>query len=256
MDQRQYSTLMDALSAVPDPRKARGKQYSWLLLLTLICSALGSGERSGHGIANWVAEHATSLLLHLRPARGRLPSEATLRRALRRVDVSALEQRLALYTQPIALAAVSHAAVISEQGEILQGQALDGKAVRGATAHGQPTHLVSLVQHASALTLAQVAVEQLALDITAAPILGFLQGASQNWLLLANLLLIVGLLAVPLVFVPRGKQFAPLLATAIAVGQITPQLREALHDPVVRMVHWYEEISLVVVVLLMVFKPF
>src|SRR6266508_1980560 len=152
---------MGAVSNVPDPRKARGKQYSWLLLL------------------------------HLRPARGRLPSEATLRRALRRVDVSALEQRLALYTQPIALAAVSHAAVISEQGEILQGQALDGKAVRGATAHGQPTHLVSLVQHASALTLAQVAVEQLALEITAAPILGFLQGASQNWLLLANLLLLL-----------------------------------------------------------------
>jgi uncharacterized membrane protein len=92
--------------------------------------------------------------------------------------------------------------------------------------------------------------------ITKAPILGFLQGASQNWLLLANLLLVAGLLAVPLVFVPRGKQFAPLLTTAIAAGQITPQLREALHDPVVRMVHWYEEISLVVVVLLMVFKPF
>jgi hypothetical protein len=119
MDQSQYSTLNDALSAVPDPRKARGKQYSWLLLLTLICSALGSGERSAHGIACWVVEHATSLLLHLRPARGRLPSESTLRRALRYVDIDALEQCLARYTQPLAFAAVSHAAVISEQGEIL-----------------------------------------------------------------------------------------------------------------------------------------
>lgn len=51
MDKPQYSTLLEALSAVPDPRKARGKQYSWVLLLTLVSSALGSGEHSGHGIA-------------------------------------------------------------------------------------------------------------------------------------------------------------------------------------------------------------
>jgi uncharacterized membrane protein len=92
--------------------------------------------------------------------------------------------------------------------------------------------------------------------VTGAPILGFLQGASQNWLLVSNILLILGLLAVPLVFIPRGKKFALLLTAAIAAGQITPQLRVALHDPVVRMAHWYEEISLVVVVLLMVSKPF
>src|SRR5215211_4892595 len=50
--------------------------------------------------------------------------------------------------------------------------------------------------------------------ITNAPILGFLQGASQNWLLLANILLIAGLLAVPLVFLPRGKKFASRLTAA------------------------------------------
>ena len=44
--------LLEALSAVPDPRKARGKQYSWILLLTLVRSGLGSGERSSHGIAS------------------------------------------------------------------------------------------------------------------------------------------------------------------------------------------------------------
>jgi predicted transposase YbfD/YdcC len=171
MDEPQYSTLMEALSAVPDPRKARGKQYSWILLLTLVSSALASGERSGHGIASWVAEHAAALLVWLRPERERLPSESTLRRALRRVDVVALEQRLAQYTCPIAVAAEPQLAIISSLGEILQGQALDGKAVRGACAHGQPTHLVSLVQHTSAVTLAQVAVEQKRNEISAAPAL-------------------------------------------------------------------------------------
>ena len=174
MDEPHSSTLMDALSAVPDPRKARGKQFSWILLLTLVSSALASGERSGHGIACWVAEHASALLAWLHPERGRLPSESTLRRALRRVDVVALEQRLAQYTCPIAVAAEPQVAVISSQGEILQGQALDGKAVRGACAHGQPTHLVSLVQHTSAVTLAQVAVEQKRNEISVAPAL--LQG--------------------------------------------------------------------------------
>ena len=171
MDEPQYSTLMDALSAVPDPRKARGKQYSWTLLLTLVSSALASGERSGHGIATWVSEHAAALLVWLHPERGRLPSESTLRRVLRRVDVAALEQRLAQYTCPMAVAAEPQLAIISSQGEILQGQALDGKAVRGAGAHGQPTHLVSLVQHTSAVTLAQVAVEQKRNEISAAPTL-------------------------------------------------------------------------------------
>lgn len=171
MDEPQYSTLLEALSAVPDPRKARGKQYSWVLLLTLVSSALGSGERSGHGIASWVVEHTAALLLWLRPERGRLPSESTIRRALRQVDVVALEQRVATYTCPIASAAQPQSAIISPHGEVLQGQALDGKAVRGACAHAQPTHLVSLVQHTSAVTLAQVAVEQKRNEISAAPAL-------------------------------------------------------------------------------------
>jgi len=89
-----------------------------------------------------------------------------------------------------------------------------------------------------------------------APILGFLQGASQNWLLLANVLLLFDILIVPFIFIPRGKQFEMLLSQSLARGEITPELRAALGDPVVRMAHWYEMASLVVIVALMVFKPF
>ena len=91
---------------------------------------------------------------------------------------------------------------------------------------------------------------------TDAPLLGFLQGAQQNWLLVSNLLLVVGIVAVPFVFIPRGKRFDPILQEALAAGQMTPQLRAALNDPVVRFVHWYEMVSLVIVLFLMVFKPF
>src|SRR5215207_8164073 len=89
--------------------------------------------------------------------------------------------------------------------------------------------------------------------ITHAPILGFLQGASQNWLLVTNILLVIGLLLVPLVFLPRGKTFEPVLQDALAQGQITPQLRVKLNDGVVRFAHGFEIISLVVIVFLMVF---
>jgi len=92
--------------------------------------------------------------------------------------------------------------------------------------------------------------------ILRAPILGFLQGASRNWLLVSNLLLLVGLFAVPLIFLPRGKKFAAALEDALAKGQMTSELRAHLDDPVVRAAHWYELISMPVIVFLMVFKPF
>lgn len=92
--------------------------------------------------------------------------------------------------------------------------------------------------------------------ITGYPIFGFLQGASQNWLLVSNILLIVGLIFVPTVFIPRGKQFEVILETALSTEQITPDLRAAMNDRVVMLAHRYEEVSLVVIVALMVFKPF
>jgi hypothetical protein len=36
MDQSQYSSLLEVLAIIPDPRKARGKRYAWTLLLTLL----------------------------------------------------------------------------------------------------------------------------------------------------------------------------------------------------------------------------
>jgi uncharacterized membrane protein len=89
-----------------------------------------------------------------------------------------------------------------------------------------------------------------------APILGFLQGASQNWLLVSNLLLVIGFLNVPLIFLPRGKKFGVALEDALGRGQMTPELRLHLADPVVRLAHAYELVSMVVIVYLMVFKPF
>ena len=89
-----------------------------------------------------------------------------------------------------------------------------------------------------------------------APILGFLQGAGRNWLLVSNLLLVIAFLNVPLIFLPRGKKFDLALEKALAQGQITPELRSYLDDPVVRLAHGYEFFAMVAIVFLMVFKPF
>jgi hypothetical protein len=89
-----------------------------------------------------------------------------------------------------------------------------------------------------------------------APILGFLQGASRNWLLVSNLLLLIGFLNVPFIFLPRGKLFDAALKDALDKGEMTPELRARLEDPVVKLAHWYELIGMGLVVFLMVFRPF
>jgi hypothetical protein len=130
MDQRQYSTLLEAVADVPDPPHARGKQHAWKVILAVICAALVSGHQSGRAIGQWSREHAKELLRGLRPKRGRLPSEATLRRALRSIDVAALEARLIDFG--LHQAAPLTGCIISPHGEVLQAQAIDGKTVCGA----------------------------------------------------------------------------------------------------------------------------
>lgn len=88
------------------------------------------------------------------------------------------------------------------------------------------------------------------------PLFGFLQGADANWLLLTNMLLVVGVVLVPAVYVPRGKRFDQELQNALKQGKITPALTTLLDDPVVKWAHRGEYIGLLVIVALMVFKPF
>ena len=88
------------------------------------------------------------------------------------------------------------------------------------------------------------------------PILGFLQGGSANWILVS---LVLYLTLVPLilwVFLPRGRVFEGALRDALAEGRVTPALRAAFADPVVAAAHAWELIAIVLVIALMVTKPF
>ena len=83
------------------------------------------------------------------------------------------------------------------------------------------------------------------------PIFGFLQGASQNWLLV----LIIMLALIPAVFIPHNKKVEALLQTALAEGCVTPELSAALNDKKDQVAHHAEEIIVLAIGALMVLKP-
>ncbi|MBI5652208.1 MAG: ISAs1 family transposase, partial [Chloroflexi bacterium] len=157
MDQPKYTTLAESLKSVPDPRHARGKRYAWPFLLTLIAVALASGQKTVHAIADWVKLHAEELRASLNPPTGRLPSGSTFYRALRAVDLVALETCLSDFAEPLACARADRASITTSEGTILHGQALDVSLT-----------LVSVVQHATGITLAQVATDTKSNEIPAA----------------------------------------------------------------------------------------
>jgi DDE_Tnp_1-associated/Transposase DDE domain len=169
MDRAQYTTLMEVLNQVPDYRKRKGRLHRSLTLLSLIAMALASAQRTPQAIARWVGEHRDDLFAILPPTVARLPSGATIRRALSRLDVAALEAALAAF-HPAPTAGPAGAPT-STTPVPLQGVAIDGKAVRGVGRDGHPCHLVSLVQHQDAIVLGQVEVARKRDERSAVPAL-------------------------------------------------------------------------------------
>jgi uncharacterized membrane protein len=88
------------------------------------------------------------------------------------------------------------------------------------------------------------------------PILGFIEGASTDWLLASLIIYATVIALVPLVFVPRGRLFDEALDTAAPDGAMTTQLVAAVKDPAIFAAHAYEIGAAAVIVFLMVTKPF
>ena len=89
------------------------------------------------------------------------------------------------------------------------------------------------------------------------PLFGFLQGSPKNWLLV-SFVLFVGISAFigPLGLVARRKERARALEEALTQGAITPRLMAALKDKVVIRFRAVEMLVLLVIIILMVMKPF
>jgi len=169
MDRNKFTSLLAFLKVVPDPRKARGKVFDWQLLWALLCGAVLSGHASGSAIAQWVAEHGQEVAACLKLTVRRMPSHSTLRRALRYVDIEALERRVAQFNRTLDKARSVGGQAVGADRQPLRGAAIDGKDVRGAGAHGVNVHLLSLVLHGSGITLAQAEVGEKTNEIPAVP---------------------------------------------------------------------------------------
>ena len=89
------------------------------------------------------------------------------------------------------------------------------------------------------------------------PLFGFLQGSPTNWLFVSFILFLGISVAIgPLKLVVRRKERERAMQEALAQEMITLRLMAALHDKVVLRFRTVELITLVIIIVLMVMKPF
>jgi hypothetical protein len=86
--------------------------------------------------------------------------------------------------------------------------------------------------------------------------LGPIQGAPVDWLFASLVIFLSPLPLVPLVFLPKGKGFEAALVEAEGLGIVTERLTAAFRDRTVFAARVYELGSTLVVLVLMIAKPF
>ena len=146
-------SLVSILAQVPDPRRAHGRQHPWSALLLLLVAGLLSGANSQRALARWGQQLPWPWLRALGFTRARGPSQPTLHRVLRDVEVTALERQFGSWLHEV------RAAVRPLASRWLEGIGIDGKTLRGARRLGAAeTHLVSACCQRLACVLGEVAV--------------------------------------------------------------------------------------------------
>lgn len=155
LDAAESISLLQALAAVPDPRKARGRRHGLRSVLLLAVGAVLAGARSYAAIAQWArcADQAVAVC-------GPTPHASTFGRVLSAVDPVALQRAL---TGWVLGRRAGHRRQYADgpqpRGEVRTVLAVDGKVLRGArNEEGQQTKLVAVLDHAERLALAQVQV--------------------------------------------------------------------------------------------------
>ena len=155
LDAVESITLLQALSAVPDPRSARGRRHSLQSVLLLALGAVLAGARSWAAIAQWAAR-ADATVSVCRPT----PHAATFGRVLGAVDAGALQRVLTgwlLTRQRARPAREARGLRPGEQDRMVV--AFDGKTLRGARDEdGGQVKLVTVFDHADRLVLTQTEV--------------------------------------------------------------------------------------------------
>jgi predicted transposase YbfD/YdcC len=142
--------LLTYLATIPDPRAGRGRRHPLVAVLALAAAAVLTGARSLAAIAGWAADAPPVIRAALgarreAPDRFSVPSEATIRRTLARLDGDALTT------------ACVGAWLADREGpdQRRRAVAVDTKTLRGAKRDGRQVHLLSAMEHATRAVLAQ-----------------------------------------------------------------------------------------------------
>ena len=121
-----FSRLLNALSEVPDPRRAEGKRYPLAPLLLFTVLALLSGATSYRRIIIFLDQRRIALNAVFGVALKRAPSVNTLRGVLQELDGDALEQAFRRHAEGLL--------PVTEPGR-MPVIALDGKTLKGSFDH-------------------------------------------------------------------------------------------------------------------------
>lgn len=148
-------TLLQALAAVPDPRKSRGPRHRLQPILILAVGAVLAGAQSWAAIAQWAAV-ATGPLVPC----GRRPHASTFMRVLSAVDPDELSRVLGGWVTARRSRLTAHddgcAAPAAQARPVV---AFDGKTLRGARdPHGGQVKLAAVFAPGPGLVLAQATI--------------------------------------------------------------------------------------------------
>lgn len=144
-------SLMQALSAVPDPRSRLGRRHPLPAVLALLSVAVMCGHRSVYAVLQWGRDQGRDMAEELGLGKHGIPTDGMMSNLLRRLDVAAYEKAL----QKWAAAWPEHlTAAASEVPEVVP---IDGKTLRGARGHAVPgVHLLAAFSARLGLVLKQV----------------------------------------------------------------------------------------------------
>lgn len=142
----QMRTLPDFFQDIPDPRRPQGRRHRLPVVLGIAAGAILCGMRGYKAIAEWADDLGSKARERFgcrrEQGRYRVPSESIIRDVLIRVDPAALDRALQQWNAAF--------------GQADQSLAIDGKTMCSAIDHqGQPTHIMSVIGHETALCITQ-----------------------------------------------------------------------------------------------------
>jgi predicted transposase YbfD/YdcC len=167
--------LRPYLDGVSDPRGRQGRRYELAVLLVFCLVGFCTGCLGYLSVARWGRALKPDVLREFGFSQGRTPCAATWLNLFRVLDWEDVAQQFHAWAEAACLPVLSAPEALPETGAERadppwQGIAIDGKRLCGSLAAGAETaHVVSIVAHASGVSVREVGVGEKQGELTVAP---------------------------------------------------------------------------------------